>query len=425
MVHVQAILYTSLAGSLLSAFFAMLGKQWLNRYASIDMRGSAIERSQNRQRKLNGIVTWYFDHVMELLPLMLQFALLLLGCALSRYLWGIDTTVASVVLGVTSLSAIYYSLIVVAGAASMSCPYQTTGAHILRYLWQKAPSRSTFVTFINKSPFASRVYSWLRLSSATKGPPEEHPDTHPGPEQALDREVTALDFRCGSWMLQISLDRDINELTLKFLGSVLALPGFEVTIATDCFNILASCVSVNGSRGVAILRGLERLAATGATCLLGSVSHSLIVDPESNVLKDVYQQYRRIFSPTVDLRNLPFCHTIQAIRRLFNRRDHPEALDWKGIDFSTPENLFLAHHLVKIAWLWYQRPRLEDQKKVPRWVLRFSLHSLLWTPEPPASLVADCLMIIAIDLGCNISESDIRNLDKEYACLAPLLGLLA
>ena len=32
-VHVQAILYLSLAASLLAAFIAMMGKQWLSRYA--------------------------------------------------------------------------------------------------------------------------------------------------------------------------------------------------------------------------------------------------------------------------------------------------------------------------------------------------------------------------------------------------------
>ena len=31
---------------------------------------------------------------------MLQLALLLLGCALSRYLWEVDTAVASVILGI-------------------------------------------------------------------------------------------------------------------------------------------------------------------------------------------------------------------------------------------------------------------------------------------------------------------------------------
>ena len=131
-VQVQAILFASLAASLFSAFLAMLGKQWLNRYASVDMRGSTIERSRNRQRKVDGIVSWYFDHVMESLPLMLQVALLLLGCALSRYLWEISRTVASVVLGVTAFGVIFYLFIAIAGATSVGCPYQTPGAHILR-----------------------------------------------------------------------------------------------------------------------------------------------------------------------------------------------------------------------------------------------------------------------------------------------------
>ena len=151
----------------------------------------------------------------------------------------------------------------------------------------------------------------------------------------------------------MTLDRDINALTLEFLGSVLALPGFEATIVTDCFNTFVGCVSATDSGEVAVIRGLEPLAATAATCLLGPVSRPLTVDPESNMLKDVHQRYGRAFPPTVDLRSLPFYYTIKAIRRSLNRRDHPEAVDRKGIDFSTLESLFLAHHLVKIAWLWY------------------------------------------------------------------------
>ena len=117
-VDVQAILFASLAASLLSAFLAMLGKQWLNRYASVDVRGSAIERSQNRQRKLDGIVRWYFNHVLESLPLMLQAGLLLLACALSRYLWDTSMTVGSVVIGTTSFGVLFFLFIVVAGAVS-------------------------------------------------------------------------------------------------------------------------------------------------------------------------------------------------------------------------------------------------------------------------------------------------------------------
>ena len=133
-VQVQAILVASLFTSLLSAFLAMLGKQWLNRCTPVDTRGTIIQRSQHRQRKFDGIRNWYFDHVMEALPLMLQAALLLLGCALSRYLWEIDTTVASVVLGFTAFGVLFYLFIVIAGVVSENCPYQTPAANFIRHI---------------------------------------------------------------------------------------------------------------------------------------------------------------------------------------------------------------------------------------------------------------------------------------------------
>lgn len=92
--QVQCLLYASLATSLFSAFLAMLGKLWLIQYASVDPRWTVIERSQNRQLKLDAIVRWHFEHVVESLPLMLQVALLLLGCALFRYLRETNAVIA-------------------------------------------------------------------------------------------------------------------------------------------------------------------------------------------------------------------------------------------------------------------------------------------------------------------------------------------
>jgi len=403
-VQVQTMLYASLAASIFSAFLAMLGKQWLNRYASVDMRGSAIERSQNRQKKLNGIVTWYFDHVMDALPLMLQSALLLLGCALSLYLWGIDANIASVILGVTILGVVSYAFAVVAGAFDMSCPYQTPGAQILRYLWKKVPIRPSFFIF--------------------KGRVARDPETPPGPEQALDREATALDFRCISWILQTSLDRRINLLTLKFLASILTLPGFKTIIAADCLKILISCIRVTNNRMV-VIRGCGQLATTAAACLLGAISYLLKVDPKSKILRDMDHQYNKSFPSSVDLKGLPFHHTIDVIHHFFHRHNHrkPKSLSWKGIDPSTPGSVLLTQYLVTIAGFCYARASLGGRKKVPRWVLRFSLHSLLWDPEPPVSVITNCLMIVAIDLGCDISEGDLRNLDERYARLVQLHAL--
>jgi hypothetical protein len=63
--------------------------------------------------------------VMEVLPLMLQVALLLFGCKLSRYLWTFDTIVAVVSIFFTAVGVIVCILIVFLATFSYACSYQT------------------------------------------------------------------------------------------------------------------------------------------------------------------------------------------------------------------------------------------------------------------------------------------------------------
>jgi len=415
----------SLAVSLFSASLTMFGKRWLNLYASVDMRGSAIERNQNRQRKLDGFVAWCFAGAVESLSFMLQIALLLFGCALSMYLWDINITVASLVITSIASGVIFYASIAVAGAVFMDCPYQTLGSQLLRSLWRK-----------------------VRNLSPTKSQTTSQSETQSGPAYTLDGEVTILDFRCISWMLWTSLDRRINGLTLKFLDSVLTHPGFNDGVLADCLNVLINCVSVADDGRVVVTRGSEQLAEMGAVCLLRALSHRLVKGPISNVPEglyqwhnvipkklhqwfgivqmglyqrykavpgDLYQQYKSVFPPMDMLSNLPFYHTITAVHSLITG-DSPDHLNWDGVDPSTPENLWLAHNFVKIAW--YQKNKdlgTGNKDQVDRWILRFSRHYLLLDPEPPLSVTADCLSIVAIELGCNISQSDVMDQDKRYA----------
>jgi len=73
-------MYASLMISLLAAFVAMLGKQWLNRYLR-NSGGSTIERCGDRQHKYDGLEKWPLHFFVEGLPIMLQ-AALLLACGL-------------------------------------------------------------------------------------------------------------------------------------------------------------------------------------------------------------------------------------------------------------------------------------------------------------------------------------------------------
>jgi hypothetical protein len=61
----------------------MLGRQRISHHLR-NRGGSAADRSQDKERKLDGVEKWRFVFVIEDLPVMFQFALLLLGCASSR-----------------------------------------------------------------------------------------------------------------------------------------------------------------------------------------------------------------------------------------------------------------------------------------------------------------------------------------------------
>ena len=128
-------MYASLLMSLLAAFIAMLGKQWLNRYLR-HAGGSMIERCGDRQRKYAGLEKWPFHLFVESLPVMLQIALLL-ACGLCRYMASISNPVAGVLISFTVLGVLFYLGIIVAGTTSYECPFQTPASTALRSLWAR------------------------------------------------------------------------------------------------------------------------------------------------------------------------------------------------------------------------------------------------------------------------------------------------
>jgi hypothetical protein len=93
-----------------------------------------VERCGDRQRKFDGLEKWPFRLFIESLPIMLQIALLLLTCGLSRYMWSVNASVARVILSFTVLGVLFYIGIVAAGTSSYECPFQTPASTGLRHL---------------------------------------------------------------------------------------------------------------------------------------------------------------------------------------------------------------------------------------------------------------------------------------------------
>ena len=451
-VRVQCLLYASLSASLLSAFLAMLGKQWLNRYASVGMRGSAIERSQDRQRKLDGIVVWYFDHVMESLPLMLQAALLLLGYALSRYLWEFNATIASVVLGVTSFGALFYLFIVVAGAASESYPYQTPWTSIVRRT--VGLFRSVYVMFVERSYLYGKSVRWwsgiarrsavqiitrilmypfalliaftidtLLLGRAILRPLVDFASrargwlfrTTPIPVQGPNDQAAKLDFRCISWMLRTSLDKIINLSTLKHLETILTLPDLDPTVVMDCFDVFTNCIVVDNRLVVTVSRGSEQLAGISAACLLRALSRFSSAESTSTVIRDVLRRYKEVFPPHVNLYCLPCPKVMKVINPLFALPRERVSFTWRHYRPSTDELVPFARAMAQLAQVECCR-REGEKPEILHWLVGFALRFLSRDPLPPTSVVVDCLTIVATDLGCNIPDTGAVAPDEKCVC---------
>ena len=86
---------------------------------------------------------------------MLQIALLLLGCVLSRYLWTFSHTIAGVIITVTLFGVTLYVFLTLTATLYHSCPYRTPPSiliqTIIKYL---ARGDDTFARSL-RSPMAS------------------------------------------------------------------------------------------------------------------------------------------------------------------------------------------------------------------------------------------------------------------------------
>ena len=148
-----------------------------------------------------------------------------------------------------------------------------------------------------------------------------------------------------------------------------------------------------------------------ALCFFNIISHLLVVDPTSSLLEDTRQRCLKVFAFDPFFRGNHIMYTACCL--LIHWRKH--SYNWlDNYKPPTNEHIMIAHGLVNFARLKRQRTQ---QTKVPRLTLRFALLSLSLYPLPPTSVIADCLSIIAIDLGCDVSDTGTTTSDERWVCI--------
>jgi len=149
----QNLLFASLSLTLLVAFIAVLGKQWVRYYTRATTWGNIVDRGKEHQIKLVGLRKWGFHLAMGSLPIMLQFSLFLF-CFGVVSLFGRGLSPATFALGfVTSAFIILYG-ISVRGLRIKGFPFHTPLSLLILKVLRL---RSEFTT-----PTYVRLKHWLR-----------------------------------------------------------------------------------------------------------------------------------------------------------------------------------------------------------------------------------------------------------------------
>ncbi|KAG0699433.1 hypothetical protein DFH29DRAFT_1081304 [Suillus ampliporus] len=145
-VWMRTLAYASLAFSVLAAFGAVLGKQWLNSYKAARGSGSLENRGIQRQMKLDGLEHFHLHTVLQAFLVLLQISLLLFGLSLSASIWIQQTTISSVIICTTAFGILFYAGTILVSALRPDSPFRTPGSDLVGAICTKFLSVSSTLT---------------------------------------------------------------------------------------------------------------------------------------------------------------------------------------------------------------------------------------------------------------------------------------
>jgi len=220
-VWMQTLLYASLSLSLLAAFGAVLGKQWLNSYKAARGRGSLQERGLQRQRKLDGLERWRLQTVLRSFLVFLQIAFLLFGLSLSANMWIQQRTISSVIICATALGILFYVATILVSVIHPDCPFQTAGSTLIgaickdfsEFIKYRFSDLSYF--FRNLSPHLSYFLENISIPGRFESTPT--PDTY-GKSSAM------------RWILETSTNPEVVEAAAEMVPRVQWPPKFDSSV---------------------------------------------------------------------------------------------------------------------------------------------------------------------------------------------------
>ena len=431
-VQVQCIFYATLSATLLASFLAMLGKQWLNRYRQSETHGSAVDRSRVRERKLDGIETWRFHIVMEALPLILQCALVLLGFALSRYLWEVSRSASSVVIGFTSFGFLFYLFITTASILSFNCPFQTPFSLLIHFAvglviphWrnfrqtfgpeEQSPQPRTLVSRRDLPLSVNTVDKGHALEAniaalACMAPSAIHFPWSVTPLFIQDAEAEGdrLDARCISRTFMMSTDADVVTSIMDFIPEIIWHGGIKNVPLKRVYDTLMDCFDLSGP-SPAVMPKLRDIAYLSARAFVHIELQRRCITRHEDCQRDGWAALRAKhtqLSPT-DYGADP---DLEAVLFMVDMTlgYHNSGFPWERVQMTTAHRAWMSHVFLYRAW---------NEEQVSEVVTDFVENSMSLRP-PSDIVITDCLFSIGLMIGVPLHVSDITVRDKRLGLFA-------
>ena len=419
-VTVQSLLYSSLATSLFAAFIAMLGKQWVTRYLR-RQGGSAVEKSRDRQRKLDGFKQWNFQFAIESLPVMLQLALLLLGSGLTLYLWTISRTIAGVVLAFTLLGVASYSFFTLAAMFHYNCPYQTPLSIFIRTIIRHlAQSNLAFIRSLRSLISYVRNLRRLLLSGLRRALQCFHcgstveeevegivrADVVVAPTRIFEDvpvnwEVCEGDSRCIWWALDYTTDADVIFTTARFAADMIWYPEVVGSVSPHVLaNLFFDCLS-DGQ----VIPGKSEYATAIGMALASVLSMHLATEPRSLGFRELrlrlWNGTRKAFSSD------PTCLLVMNVLGSFGFTHHDFIFGpWPTDRLSATNKLWLGR--VVLQHVWRRRLFVGPTAVLSPPPLLFLYKGSTTDGEDTLFILkTNCFLTAAISLGLRVENRDL------------------
>ncbi|KAF9642485.1 hypothetical protein BDM02DRAFT_2091673 [Thelephora ganbajun] len=442
-VTVQSLLYASLMASLFAAFLAMLGKQRVSRYL-LNQGGSAVDKSRDRQRKLDGLKEWGFYLAIESLPVVLQLALLLLGGALSLYLWTISRTVAGVIIAITLFVVTLYIFLTLAATFYHNCPYQTplsivfraiigylgyTDAALTRWAWyliRLLPSTRNLGRILRNLrrgirsvvvrlcciPTVVEEAEHIPLASVVASPSRIFEDV------SIDREACKADTRCIFWVLDSMTDINIISSTVRFAADMMWYPEIAGALSPDVLAGLFLDCSLDGQ----VIPGKSEHASSIGMGLASVLSIQLSMAPEDEGLKDLCERIDSNIQWTHP--SEPMFVLVRGTLRIITETPHrrPDPLLYWGSLTTMPDNLPTTHKLwlsrILLQTLWRWRRLQGPTTFINSYPMYLIFERFMADGDQNLTILkTNCYLIMAISLGLQIDIRDLYAPNNE--CVVP------